>query len=242
MGGCCIGNCCVMNNAVGDFFRNIGDIFSSSGGCGYHPGPSETEAHAKKIADELAVMKEKIRKSSEKDEQKIITYINKSMDELIKMLENINKKKFGEKSLNINIDGIRKKNDDLQKEVVGHIGNIMEDRLVLTDKELSVILEERDDKKREKNFDAFCVRIKNQALKGLSDKIESTVRKQEDMIRKEIKLRLNEVDKSMKAATEAYAEIVNIKEKDESKMEEARIKYIYQYELTELLLDQLGGE
>ena len=46
MGGCCVGNCCVMNNAVGDFFR---DIFESGGGCGYHPGPSKTEAHAKKI-------------------------------------------------------------------------------------------------------------------------------------------------------------------------------------------------
>lgn len=240
MGGCCIGNCCVMNNAVGDFFR---DIFSpSGGGCGYHPGPSETEAHAKKIADELATMKEGIRKSSEKKEQEIINYINRSMDDLIKLLEKINKKPYGGKILNINIKSIREKNEDLQKEVIGYIGNMMEDRLVLTDKELSVILEERDDKKREKNFDAFCTRIQKQALSGLSRKIESTVRKQEEMIRKEIKFRLSEVDKSMQAATKAYTELIDVKEKDESKMEETRIKYIYQYELTEMLLDQLGGE
>lgn len=239
MGGCCIGDCCVMNNAVGDFFR---DIFGgSSGGCGYHPGPSETEAHAKKIADELAAMKEAIRESSEKKEQEIIDYISKSMNDLIKLLEDVNKKQFGGKSLNINIKGIRANNEDLKKEVVGYIGNIMDERLVLTDKELSVILEERDDEKRGKNFDSFCKRVQKQALAGLSKKIESTVRKQEEMIRREIESRLNEVDRNMKAATKAYADIVEVKEKDESKMAGTQIKYIYQYELSEILLDQLGG-
>lgn len=238
MGGCCIGNCCVMNNAVGDFFR---DIFGGGGGCGYHPGPSETEAHAKKIADELAAMKENIRKASEKKEQDIINYINKSMTDLIKLLEDVNKKQFGGKSLNINIEGICDKNKKLQKEVVGYIGNKMDERLVLTDRELSVILEERDDKKRAKNFESFCTRVQNQALSGLSREIELTVHKQEQMLRKEIELRLNEVDQSMQAAIKSYTEIVETKEKNEIKMEETRIKYIYKYELAEILLDQLGG-
>ena len=157
------------------------------------------------------------------------------------MLTDVNKKQFGGKSLNINISGIRANNEDLKKEVVGHIGNIMDERLVLTDKELSVILEERDDKKRNKNFDSFCARIQKQALDGLRAKIESTVRKQEQMIRREIESRMNEVDKCMKAATKAYTDIVDIKEKNESKMAETQIKYYYQYEITEILLDELGG-
>ena len=240
MGGCCIGDCCVMNNAIGDFFR---DIFGggSGGGCGYHPGPSETEAHAKKIADELAAMKEGIRKSSEKKEQEIINHINKSMDELLTFLESINKKQFGGKTLNINIKGIKEKNNALAKEVVGYIGNIMDDRLVLTDKELSIILEERNDEKRGRNFDAFCKKIQNQALLGLSKKIESTVRKQEETITKEIKIRLEEVDKSMKEATLTYNEILQTKKNNESKLEEVRIKHIYKNELSNILLDQLGG-
>ncbi len=105
---------------------------------------------------------------------------------------------------------------------------------------ISIILEERDDKKRAKNFDAFCRRVQAQACSGLRKRIETTVRKQEQMIRKEIELRLKEVDKSMKAAMKAYSEIVSAKEKDESKMEETRIKYIYKYELAAILLDQLG--
>ena len=63
------------------------------------------------------------------------------------------------KSNNINISGIRANNEDLKKEVNGYIGNIIDERLVLTDKELSVILGERDDSKRKKNFDAFCKRV-----------------------------------------------------------------------------------
>lgn len=213
----------------------------AAGGCGYHPGPSETEAHAKKIADELAAMKESIRESSEKKEHEIIDYISRSMDDLIKLLEDVNEKQFGGKSLNINVNGICTNNEDLKKEVVGSIGNIMDERLVLTDKELSVILEERDDKKRNKNFDAFCKRIQKQALDGLGKKIEATVRKQEEMIRREIESRLKEVDRNMKAATKAYMDIVEVKEKDESKMSETQMKYMYQYELSEILLDQLGG-
>ncbi len=238
MGGFC-GDCCIMNSIIGDFFRSIFD--GSGGGCGYHPGPSETEAHAKKIADELAAMKESIRESSEKKEHEIIDYISRSMDDLIKLLEDVNEKQFGGKSLNINVNGICTNNEDLKKEVVGSIGNIMDERLVLTDKELSVILEERDDKKRNKNFDAFCKRIQKQALDGLGKKIEATVRKQEEMIRREIESRLKEVDRNMKAATKAYMDIVEVKEKDESKMSETQMKYMYQYELSEILLDQLGG-
>lgn len=237
MGSCCIGDCCVMNNSVGDFFR---DIFGSSGGgYGYHPGPSETEAHAKKIADELAEMKENVRKSSEKKETQIIEYLNKSMNALIQELDKINKQTYGGKSLNININGIKEKNESLKKNVIGCIGDIMEERLVLTDKELSVILEERDDKKRAKNFDAFCKKIQKQALDGLSKEIESTVRKQQDMIRQEIQNRLSEVDRSMKQATQAYMSIMQAKEKYDAKIEKMQVEYIYKCGLAEIILDQL---
>ncbi len=207
---------------------------------GYHPGPSETEAHAKKIADELAAMKEDLRASSEKKEQEIIDDISQSMNELISFLKNINLRQYGGKSLNINIDEISAKNENLKKEVVGYLGGILDERLVLTDAELSTILEERDDEKRNQQFDAFRKKIAGEALNGLVEKIETTIRKQEQVIRKEIESRLDEVDQNMQAATKAYTSIVDIKEKDEAKLAETQIKYIYQYELNEILLDQLG--
>ncbi len=64
-GGCCVGNCgfCCVFETIKSWFR------CSEGGCGYHPGPSQTELHAKKIADELLQMKHNTRERSEEMER-----------------------------------------------------------------------------------------------------------------------------------------------------------------------------
>lgn len=237
-GGCCVGDfsCCVMDNIVGNFVK---DIFCSDTGCGYHPGPSKTEEHAKKIADELAQMKENIRKSTEKTENDLIDYINRNMNTLIEELKIINRKNFGGKSLNINIEGIKQKNNDLKNQVVGHIADIMDERLVLTDKELSVILEEYDDKKRAKNFDKFCKRIRKEALESLKTKIQTTIKEQSNMVRKEISIRINEVEKSMDEALHEYTDLLEAKNKKDVNIEEKQIKYIYKCELCDLILDEI---
>lgn len=236
-----MGECCIMDNPIGDLFRDIKDIFTTTG-CGYTPGPSGTEAHAKKIADELADMKVKIRDSHEKLEKQVIEYINRTMMSMLNSIEAVNDREFGGKKLNINIQGIREKFEELEKEVVGSIGNTVEDRLVLTDPELAIVLEERDDKKRKSAFDAFCVRAQNEAMAKLSRKIEETVRRQSSMVRKEIEQRLAEVNVSMQAASAAYMEILESKKKEDGRIEEKQLKYMYQCELDEILLDQLEGE
>ena len=236
-----MGGCCVMDNPIANFFRDIRDIFTTTG-CGYTPGPSETEAHAKKIADELADMKVKIRESQEKREKQVIEYINRTMMSMLNSIEVENGREYGGKKLNINIQGIREKFEELEKEVVGSIGNTVEDRLVLTDPELAVVLEERDDKKRKRAFDAFCVRVQNEATAKLSLKIKETVDRQSSMVRKEIEQRLTEVNASMQEASAAYMEILESKKKEDGRIEEKQLKYMYQCELDEILLDQLEGE
>ena len=73
MGGCCVTNCCI-GDSIKNFFSNIFGS-GSGGGCGYHPGPSETEEHAKKIADELAEMVENMSKISEEKERNYYTSV-----------------------------------------------------------------------------------------------------------------------------------------------------------------------
>lgn len=234
MGSCCIGDCCIGDCCVMDWC-----LFDS--GCGYHPGPSVDELHAKKIADELAVMKEKIRQQAERMEEEIISDINESIDEFIEVLSNINKHRYGGKYLDLNIDGIRKENENLKNQIRGHIGDFMDERLVLTDKELSLVLAERDDAKREKNFDAFCVVIKKQAVLGLKDSIEKTVIKQSVMIRKEVENRLSEVDRKMKELNDAYIEIAENKKNDSEVLKNKQIQYMYKHELSEILIDLINN-
>ncbi len=237
--GCCVFD--LFGCSVLDLFGSSG---SSSGGVssccvGYHSGPSESEIHAKKIAEDLAKMKEKYRKSSEREEQNIMNDITSSFTELLNSIEEYNHTSYGGRTLNIDIAGLRRKNDELKNSVRGHIGNIMDERLVLTDKELSVILQERDDKKREKNFDNFCDRVRRQAISTLIDKIKLTVKAQSDMINNTIRNRLSEVDNHMRETQLAYNEILRSKEQGDAKREETAMKHIYKYEILGLFLEQL---
>ena len=147
--GCCVGNSCCVGNAS---------------------GPSESEQHAKKVADELADMKERIHVSTSQQENEIIDYINQSMNVFMKEIEQLNKQSFAGEYLKINTSAIKKKNEELKSRVVGCVGNVMDERLVQTDKELSAILEERKDKKRKKNFEAFIKRVKRMLWSNLKKK------------------------------------------------------------------------
>lgn len=232
------GLCAIGYGLASSWLSSATDALSSSNN--YTPSASITAAHSKSNADILAELKRDIRSETEKKEEQIIDYINKSLSGLLKELEKVNEQSFGGKTLNINIKEIESKNEKLKREVVGFIGNYMDDRLVLSDHELSKILEEFDDRKRKKKFDAFCKKLQGQAVAKLKSKIETTVRKQEEIVRKEIQNRLTEVEKSMQEATKAYKEILQMKEEqDHARIEEKQIHYCYQYELADILLGQL---
>lgn len=219
----------------------ISDIFSGSSSSGsYYLNESKTAANSRSNAEILAELKAQDRGVAEEKEKKIIDYINASMDNLLRELEKVNGQSFGGKTLNINIKEIRSKNDALKKEVVGFIGNYLDNRMVLSDPELARILEESNDKKRKKKFDDFHLKLRKQAIKELEPKIVDTVHKQEEIIRKEIQNRLTEVDRNMQKATIAYEEILQMKdEQDDAMIEEKLIQYCYQYELMDILLGQL---
>lgn len=241
-GGCCIGNfsCC-----VGDF--HLPCIFDS--GCcvgnsccvGNAPGPSESELHAKKVADELAVMKEKISESTSKQENVILDYINRSMDTFMGEIEQLNKQSFGKESLNINTSAIKEKNEELKRHVVGCVGDVMNMRLVQTDKELSTILEERDDKKRKKNFEKFIERIKKGALETFKKEVEKTVHEQSKVVSDEISTRKAEVNKRLEESIEELTAIMDVKNQSSSELEKKQIEYMYQSSLCELLLSEVEG-
>ncbi len=235
-GGCCVGDCCVMNCG----FCCIGDFFSCKDGCSYHPQENKTEAHAKKIANELADLKEKGTETAEIIENEVIENINTQMNQFINDLKNINQKNYGGKKLNINIGLIEQNNAKLKNKVVGFIGRKLEDRLVLTDKELSLILKEPDDTKRAKNFDAFYNKVKKDAISKLIEEIEETIAEQSSMINSEIKNRLNEVQDTMDEALTAYNEVCELKEREDSGLEKKRVEYMYQCTLCEILLNQIA--
>lgn len=233
------GGCCVSNHPIIDFIKYI---FCSDSCCvGNSSGPSDSEKHAIQVAKELAEMKEKTEKSSSETEQKIMDYINRSMDSFMIEIEKINQESFFGERLNINTKAIREKNDLLNKQVVGCISSVLNTRLVQTDKELSTILEEKDEKKRQDNFAKFVERVKKQALSKLKKEIEKTVSAQSEVVSKEIKTRQKEVDKRMEESIKELTEIMEVKEKSESDLKKKQIDYMYQSSLCDLLLAEVEG-
>ncbi len=233
------GSCYVSNHPILDFFS---DLFCSDSCCvGNASGPSESEQHAKKIAEELAEMKEKSGKSSSETEQNIMDYINRSMYSFMIEIDKINQQTFFGEKLNINTEAIREKNEQLNRQVVGCISSVLNTRLVQTDKELSTILEERDAKKRKANFEKFVEKIKKQAINKLRIEIEKTVNAQSEVVSKEIKTRQKEVDTRMEESIKELTEIVEVKEKSESELKKKQVNYMYQSALCDLLLAEVEG-
>ena len=59
------------------------------------------------------------------------------------------------------------------------------------------------------------------------------------MVRKEISIRINEVEKSMDEVLHEYTDLLEAKNKKDVNIEEKQIKYIYKYELCDLILDEI---
>jgi len=233
------GGCCVDNHPIRDFFR---DLFCSDSCCVRNAsGPSESEQHARKVAEELAEMKERSGKSSSETEKKIMEYINRSMDSFMLEIDKINDQTFFGQKLNINTQVIREKNEQLNKQVVGCIGTVLNTRLVQTDKELSTILEEKNDKKRKDNFSKFVEKVKKQAINKLRNEIEKTVKAQSEVVSKEIETRQQEVDARMEESIKELTEIMEVKEKSDEELKKKQIGYMYQSALCDMLLAEVEG-
>ena len=235
MGGCCIGE--VLEILV----SGIKSIFCSDCCVGYSSGPSESERHAKKIANELAEMKEKIGTLAGQEETELMDYIEQSMDVFLKEVESLNRQSFGGEYLRVNVNVIKEKNEALKKQVVGSVGQVLNKRLVQTDKELSVILGEKDDKKRKKNFDCFVDRVKKQAFESLKENIETTVKAQSSVVTTEIEGRLKEVNSRLEESVKELNEIMDAKKNSSWELEKKQFQYMYESKLCDFLLDEVEG-
>ena len=230
------GGCCVMDNPVGDFFK---DLFCSDCCVGYSPSRSDSDAHAKKIAEEFAEMTKRSDEATEHTVEKALSYLKKDIEGLFKELKSINAESYGGKKLNIDFRSIEQENKEMEARVKTLVGDMMRDRLVLTDPELALILEEKDDKKRAKNFEAFERKLRKAANDKLKEEMENIVRKQQDIISSAIEKRLNELNGSVQRSDEAFQKILALKKSDDSALEEQKMQYIYQCGVCDLLMNEM---
>lgn len=244
-GGCCIGDCCIANCCVGNcgfccVFARSSDSGCCVGYCGDNSNSATREEdHAAKIANEIAEMTNRAEKNAAEEEGQIVDNVNKTMTEFIEWLRDVNRTKIGGKNLDINLEKIRELNEELRKKIVGFIGTKLRNRLNKTDPELSVILDERDDAKRKKNFDDFYAARMNDAIRDLIDEIESSVREQSDAIEREIQNRIKELNNTMAQETRALEDLKKLKEQEDSRLAERQVEYMYYADLCDIMYEEL---
>ena len=235
--GCCVTDFCIDC----DFIDRIKRFLCSDHGCSYHPPENNSVDHSKKIANELAAMKEKARKQGTLISSGVLEQINAFMNQFIEHLKTINSEKYGGKQLNLKIDIIESELGKLRDEVTNFIGDRLDERLVVTDKELSIILEEQDEQKRTKNFNDFYVRVHKKAVMDLTQKIEEVIARQFVLVDDEICSRLKEVDADMKKAHEDYEEMERMMEEKDTALATKQVEYMYAINLYDIVIDELNS-
>lgn len=231
-----------MDNPIGDIFRGIGeaigDIFSG-GGCGYTPSQNINADTSKKISEELAERKAELRKKSENIEKKIIDHCTRFTENLLDEIKLVNTVEYGGRSLDINIDEIKRRSSELKKNVIGYSAGVFDERMITTDSELKKVLDEPDDKVRKTKFDNFCKSVANQANNGLQETVRKTVYLQSNMVQNEIKGRMTQLQSSMDELSMELMKTQYEKSRSDESNRKTKMERIYKYELCRILLDEL---
>lgn len=237
-GGCCVGNCCVGNvdpvkrlnieKPKKSWFENLfgGDL-------------SGNEEYTQKIAEELAKKRRLMRIESRKLEQRLIDYVNISLDRLLEELKTVNDIRYGDYSLSLNMEEVIRKNEELNSKIMGCISDKVDDRLVLTDLEMSAIMAERDDDVRTEKLNEFCSKIQKEAIMSFQTKIKKTMRRQMNLIRKEINGRIKDVENSLDESVKAYTELLENR-KDHIAMQKNKAEYMFQKGICDCFLEILS--
>lgn len=246
-GGCCIGDCgfcCIADCGfccIGDFFSGCNDKGCSDRGCSDAPQANKEDQDARRIANHFAEYKEGVRRRSEKEEKYILKEVTEELEELIEQIRQLNRTEYGGKTLDINVDRIRKEQSLLEAEVMGSIVSVLDERLVITDAELAPILKETDDQKRTERYDAFLKKLQDEARENLCRSVRETIEKLKEIVRDEINGRIAEVNQSMKDSDDALREI-QAEQGDAKKTEKTRVKKMYELAILDFIEAEIGEE
>lgn len=205
MGGCCIGDCCIANCGfccILDFSSGCGDshVETRSGGTSV----SNDEFNAEVLRNLNDRCEREAAEETDKCTDYLMTHINQMIEDLSDLNKQVTKNGY---CLNLDIDYLTKSILDTKKSLTNYISDKVKQRLVLEDYELSVILLERDDKKRNKAVNDFYSRVFDQAQSELIVKIKDAVRDQCDLVKEQLDDRKNEIAKSLIRQQEQMADI-----------------------------------
>ena len=227
-GGCCVGNfCCIGNCCV--FVKlqewlSGGSSGSSSGGrTESYDKSAELEATVK-VQNALTQFREDTRSRSEKLENEIIKESRETLDDFLNDVKKYNNIKYGGSRLNVNIGQIERENRKTEDKIHGFIVKRVAKRISLDDNECLEILKLDAGKEKEKRLDEFYKKVLKEAIKDLEEILRDAMEKQTDIVEDHISSRIESIVNTVTNKTNDFNKIQQVKNSDESKMEQEQIK------------------
>lgn len=232
MGGCCVGDCCVMHCG----FCCILDFSSSCGDCSVSTRSGGTSASNDEFnAEVLRDLNDRCTKESAEETDKCMNYLMKHIEDMISELSKLNEFKSSDGySLNLDTKFLTQSLVDTKDSLKNYISDKVKTRLVLEDNELSIILLERSEKKRNKAVNDFYQRVFNNAQSELISKIKDAVRAQCSLLKEELSKRKEEIAKSI-IKQENLITDVNKKYNEESNKQPELVSCLFELSCSHML-------
>lgn len=236
MGGCCIGDCCVMHCG----FCCILDFSSSCGDCSVSTRSGGTSASNDEFnAEVLRDLNDRCTKEAAEETSKCMDYLMKHIEEMISEMSKLNEMKSADGySLNLDIKYLTQSLVDTKDSLKNYISDKVKTRLVLEDCELSVILCERNENKRNKGVNDFYNRVFNNAQSELISKIKEAVREQCSLVKDQLNKRKEEIALSI-IKQEGLINDVNKKYTEESAKHPELVSCVFELSCADILSKKL---
>lgn len=248
-GGCCVGNfCCVGNCCVAKIIKDIGKKLFGGGSRGsssagdtdsYDSRAADLEATVK-VQNALTEFRDDTRNRSETFENDIIRESRESLDEFISEIKKYNKIKYGGSRLNLDVGNIEREQRKTEDKIHGFIVKRIAKRVSIDDDECLTILKLDPGSEKTKQMDAFYRKNLKEAIRELTDLLRGAMEKQTQIVEDRLQSRIDSIIYTVENKSSEFEKIQQIKEKDETKMEQEQIRLSHLISICDYGLQQLN--
>ncbi len=186
-------------------------------------GVSETY----KLQQALSEFREDTRARSNKFENDIIKESRKAIDVLISDVKKYNKIRYGGNVLNVNISQIEREQRKTEDRIHGFIVGRVSKRISLDDDECKSILKLDAGRNKTRKMNEFYKKVLIEAMIDLKKLLRDSMKSQTFIVEDHIVGRMDTVTYTVTGKTNEFNKIKNIKDTDESKMEQEQIRLSY---------------
>ena len=216
-----------IGNAVKELF-GIGSRGSDGvGSTTSYDEQTASVAETYKLQQELSKFREDTRVRSDRFENDVIRESRRYLDTLMTEVRKYNRIRYGNNMLNVNLSQMERENRNTEDRIHGFIASRVVKRISLDDEECKSILKLDPGRQKTKRLNEFYRKVLKEALTELKDLLRESMKNQVLIVEDHIVGRMDTITYTVTSKTNEFNKIQDIKDTDESKMEQEQIRMSY---------------